>query len=123
MKKNTFSYSYSASRNKEIESIRKKYLPYEESKVERLKRLDGRVRTAGIIEALCLGIVGALIFGIGVCFFLDVFTGPTWATVLPMAIGTFLMIPAYPLNRRIARRTRAKLTPEILRLSEEIIRS
>ena len=32
-------------------------------------------------------------------------------------------IPAYPIYRRITRKTKAELTPEILRLSEEIMKS
>ena len=122
MENNTFSYNYSAARNKEVENIRKKYMPKEESKIETLKRLDDRVQTAGMIEGLCLGIIGALVFGIGMCFFLEVFAGAVWLTVLFMVIGTLLMIPAYPIYRRIAHRTKEKLTPEILRLSEEIMK-
>ena len=123
MENNTFSYNYSAARNKEVESIRRKYMPREESKLERLKKLDGRVQMAGTIESLCFGIVGALVFGIGMCFFLDVFTGAAWLSALFMIIGSRIMIPAYPIYRRIASRTKAELTPEILRLSEEIIKS
>ena len=123
MENNTFSYSYSASRNKEVESIRNKYMPREESKLERLKKLDLRVQMAGTIESLCFGIVGALVFGLGMCFFLDVFAGAAWLSALFMIIGSFIMIPAYPIYRRIARKTRAELTPEIIRLSEEIIKS
>ena len=123
MENNTFSYNYSAARNKEVESIRKKYIPHEESKLERLKKLDLRVQMAGTIESLCFGVVGALIFGIGMCFFLDVFAGANWLAALFMIIGTLIMIPAYPIYRRIARKTKAELTPEILRLSEEIMNS
>ena len=123
MENNTFSYNYSAARNKEVESIRRKYMPREESKLETLKRLDYRVQSAGMIEGLCFGIIGALVFGIGMCFFLDVFTGAAWLTALLMVLGTIIMIPAYPIYRRIARKTKAELTPEILRLSEEIIKS
>ena len=123
MENNTFSYNYSAARNKEVESIRKKYIPHEESKLERLKKLDLRVQMAGTIESLCFGIVGALIFGIGMCFFLDVFAGAAWLSALFMIIGTVIMIPAYPRYRRIARKTKAELTPVILRLSEEIMSS
>ena len=94
MENNTFTYSYSAARNKEVEDIRRKYIPHEESKLERLKRLDRKVQSAGTVEGLCFGIIGAL-----------------------------LMIPAYPIYRRISSKTRAELTPEILSLSEEIIRS
>ena len=123
MENNTFSYNYSAARNKEVESIRRKYMPHEESKLERLKKLDLRVQMAGTIESLCFGIVGALVFGIGMCFFLDVFAGAAWLSALFMIIGSLIMIPAYPLYRRIALKTMTELTPEILRLSEEIIKS
>ena len=123
MENYTFSYNYSATRNKEVESIRRKYMPEEENKLEKLKRLDLRVQTAGTVESLCFGIVGALVFGIGMCFFLDVFVGTAWLTALLMLLGAIIMIPAYPIYRRIARKTKAELTPEILRLSEEIIKS
>ena len=122
MENKSFTYNYSAARNKEVENIRKKYIPKEERKIETLKRLDDRVQTAGMIEGLCLGIIGALVFGIGMCFFLEVFAGAVWLTVLFMVIGTLLMIPAYPIYRIISRKTKAKLIPEILRLSEEIMK-
>ena len=123
MENTTFNYTYSAARNKEVESIRRKYMPHEESKLERLKKLDLRVQMAGTIESLCFGIVGALVFGIGMCFFLDVFAGAAWLSALFMIIGSLIMIPAYPIYRRIARKTKTELTPEILRLSEEIMKS
>lgn len=123
MENKSFTYNYSAARNKEVESIRRKYMPHEESKLETLKRLDYRVQTAGMIESLCFGIIGALVFGVGMCFFLDVFAGAAWLMAILMICGTLLMIPAYPIYRRIARKTRAELTPEILRLSEEILKS
>ena len=122
MENTTFNYTYSAARNKEVESIRNKYIPREESKLERLKKLDLRVQMAGTIESLCFGIVGALVFGIGMCFFLDVFAGAAWLTALFMIIGSLIMIPAYPIYRKIAKRTKKELTPEILRLSEEIMK-
>lgn len=123
MENKSFTYNYSAERNKEVENIRKKYMPHEESKIETLRRLDNRVQTAGMLEGISLGIIGALVFGIGMCFFLEVFAGAAWFTAILMICGTLLMIPAYPIYRRIARKTKAKLTPEILRLSEEIIKT
>ena len=123
MENTTFNYTYSAARNKEVESIRNKYMHREESKLERLKKLDLRVQMAGTIESLCFGIVGALVFGIGMCFFLDVFAGAAWLTALLMVLGAVIMIPAYPIYKRISSKTKTKLTPEILCLSEEIIKS
>jgi len=123
MENKPFTYNYSAARNKEVESIRKKYMPVQENKLETLKRLDSRVQIAGIIESLCIGIIGALVFGIGMCFGLDVFSGANWLAVLFCILGAVIMIPAYPIYRHISKKTKAKLTPEILRLSEEIINS
>ena len=120
---NVFSYQYSAKQNREVEHIRRKYLPKEENKMETLRKLDARVQMAGTIPSLCIGIVGALVFGLGMCFFLDVFAGAAWLTALLMVLGAVIMIPAYPIYRRIARKTKAELTPEILRLSEEIMKS
>ena len=120
---NVFSYQYSAKQNREVEHIRRKYLPKEENKMETLRKLDARVQMAGTISSLCIGVVGALVFGLGMCFFLDVFVGEVWLTALLMVLGAVIMIPAYPIYRRIARKTKAELTPEILRLSEEIMKS
>ena len=118
-----FTYRYSAAQNREVERIREKYLPREESRLELLRKLDRRVQSAGMIEGLTVGVVGCLIFGIGMCFGLGVFGGGNWLAILFGALGTAVMLPAYPLYRRIARKTREALTPEILRLSEEIMRS
>lgn len=123
MENKSFVYKYSAVRNKEVERIRKKYLPHEESRLDRLKALDRKVQGAGTIEALGLGVIGALIFGIGICFMLGVFSGGIVWYLPFMILGVALMIPAYPTYRIISYKTRAKLSPEILRLSEEIINS
>lgn len=121
MENGIFTYKYSAKQNSEVEKIRNKYLPREESKLERLKKLDHRVQNAGMVEGLSIGIAGCLIFGIGMCFGLDVFEGADWLTLLFGAVGSLVMIPAYGVYKRIARKTKSELTPEILRLSDEIL--
>ena len=123
MKKETFTYNYSAKQQSEIERIREKYLPKEESKLDMLRRLDKKAQLAGMIPSLCVGVVGCLIFGIGMCFGLDVFSGADIFTLVFMLIGTLVMLLAYGIYKRISKKTRAKLTPEILRLSEEITKN
>ena len=91
--------------------------------MEILRRLDNRVQTAGMIPALCIGVIGVLIFGIGMCFGLDVFAGADFLSVLFCVIGVIVMLPAYPVYRHIASKTKAELTPEILRLSDEIMKN
>lgn len=82
-RENTFSYKYSAKENKEVQEIRKKYLPQSESKLDELKRLDRVVQNSGMIEALCAGIGGLLVFGLGMCLAMQIFA----SGVLVIALG------------------------------------
>ena len=119
----TFTYSYSAKLNKEAQDIRKKYLPKEERGIDKLKKLDALVQMAGVIEGLTIGIIGCLVFGIGMCFGLDVFSGADWLSLIFGALGIIIMIPAYPVYKRVREKSKKSLTPVILKLSDEIINS
>ena len=103
---NKFEYTYSATENEEIKRIRKKYMPQTpvESKYNRIKKLDKSVETGALTFSLVVGILGALIFGVGMCCILvwkDLF-------VPGIAIGITGMIIcgcAYPLyKKRIPRK-------------------
>ena len=65
MENNSFEYTYSAQRQKEVEEIRKKYLPKEEDKMEQLRRLHALPTMKAQTVSLVLGILGALILGTG----------------------------------------------------------
>ena len=116
-----FRYTYSAAEEDEIRRIRQKYAPQEESKLERLRRLDRSVTQKGTIWALVLGVLGTLILGLGMCCVL-VWKG-TWFIpgILIGLAGIAVLAPAYPLYRRITEKERARLAPEILKLSEELM--
>lgn len=121
MENTTYTYEYSAKKNQEVKSIRDKYQPREETKLERLRRLDKKVQGAGVIESLAVGIVGSLVFGIGMCFGLDVFGGADWLTLLFGGLGAVIMLPAYAIYKRIKGAATEKYAPEIIKLSDEII--
>ena len=122
----TFIYNYSAKENKEIQDIRSKYLPPEESKLEELKRLDYTVQNSGMIESLYAGIGGVLIFGLGLCLAMQVIGSGVFTIVLGVLLGTIgavSMIIAYPIYRRAFGKTKEKLAPRILELTAELIGS
>ena len=50
--KDTFNYTYSAKQQREIESIREKYLPQEESKLEQIRRLDRKAAKKGTVVSV-----------------------------------------------------------------------
>ena len=118
--KEGFSYTYSAPANQEVLNIRRKYLPQEESKLDELKRLDRTVQNSGVMEALIVGVVGCLIFGVGMCFGLGVFGTVTWPAVIFGLIGTVGMIFAYPVNRKCYNKAKNVHLPRILELAAEL---
>lgn len=115
-----FEYTYSAETQSEIEAIRKKYLPREEqeNKLEQLRKLDAGVTMPGFIAAMALGILSALVFGVGMCCFL------VWSKfvlgALLCVVGIVGMLVAPWLYRRLVEKRKAEIAPEILRLTEEL---
>ncbi len=119
MEKRIFTYSYSAKENEEAKSIREKYLPKEQTALDKAKKLDGKVTLAGRIEALTVGIIGILVFGIGMCMGLGAILGGMTLAVVLGIIGSLIMLCAYPVFKALNRSAREKYVPEILRLTED----
>ena len=125
-----FNYTYSAKEQEEIKAIRKKYAASEEAedKMTQLRRLDASVYSKASTAALAVGIVGALIMGIGMSLIMtDI--GAVLGTVLAMVIGIgigvvgiVLVCLAYPIYNRTLKKEREKIAPEILRLTDELMK-
>lgn len=117
-----FQYTYSAAEQEELKKIRSKYLPREEDGMEKLRRMDAQAERKATMASIVIGVVGALILGLGMSCCM------VWAGVwfIPgIAIGTIgivLLALAYPMYSRISKRERARIAPEILRLSEELMK-
>ena len=123
MMENTFSYKYSAKENAEVQALRKKYLPKSESKLEELKRLDETVQASGMVESLCAGIGGALIFGLGLCLAMQVIGSGLVMMIIGVLIGIVGMagmLVAYPVYRKVFSATKEKYAPRILELTAEL---
>lgn len=116
----SFFYTYSAQQNQEVLSIRNKYLPREESKLEELKRLDNLVQNSGIMESLCVGISGALVFGLGICLSMKVIGHMVWLGVILGLIGMAGMLAAFPVHQKLYNKTKEHYAPRILQLTAEL---
>ena len=130
MEKNqeTFTYTYSAQQQEEIKRIRKKYSAPEENKMDQLRRLDQRATQKAQVWSLVLGIVGALIMGSGMSLVMtDIgeMIGLSNALIPGIVIGVIGMIPvilAYPTYNRVLKKERERIAPEILRLTDELMK-
>lgn len=120
-----FEYKYSAptlEERKEIDSIRSQYLPKDKtmSKLERLRYLDYKVKNIPMILSLTFGIVGILLFGVGLTFFLE--WNNLWFLGIPFGIfGTILIFLAYPIYSKLLRKYKSKYGKEIIELSNELL--
>lgn len=120
MSENTFSYTYNAAQQQEVLSIRKKYLPRQETRLEELKRLDRLVQTSGVTEALIAGVCGTLIFGFGMCLAMEVIGNSLWLGVAVGLVGAACMLAAYPVYRKVFEKTKSRYAPRILELAAEL---
>lgn len=122
-KDNAFVYTYSAQSNKEIEKIRSKYLPKEESKLEKLIRLDQQTQKKGQAVSIALGVIGSLLLGVGMCCTM-VWNVGIVTMIIGILIGIFgmgIMGFAYPTYKKLTARERAKITEQMIVLSNELL--
>lgn len=126
----SFKYTYSAKEQNEIKRIRQKYQSQEEDSMTRLRKLDASATSKATVIALVLGIVGALILGMGMSFImtdLAVLLGMTGMTnmivgIITGVLGVILAALAYPVYSKVLKREREKIAPEILRLTDELMK-
>ena len=124
-KKEIFTYTYSAKEREEIKRIRDKYAPptKEETSMEQLRRLDASATTGASVVSMSVGILGSLLLGIGMCCTML----PGWQRyyipgIVVGIVGILGVISAYPIYTRMVKRKRERLAPEILRLSDELMK-
>lgn len=127
MENNSFEYTYSAQRKQEVEEIRKAYLPKDEDKMEQLCRLHAIPTQKAQAASLAVGIIGALILGTGMSLCMTELGAALGKLALVLGImiglaGMILVALAYPIYNRTLKKERERIAPEILRLSDELIK-
>lgn len=126
-----FEYTYSAKEQAEIKKIRDKYAAPqtdEMDKMERLRRLDASVTKKGAVASLIVGIVGAIVMGSGMSLVMtDI--GATLGIADSMLIGIIVGVIgmvgvalAYPVYDVMTKKQRKKVAPEIIRLTDELLK-
>ncbi len=125
--KEGFNFTYSAEQQKEVEAIRKKYLPKEENKMEQLRRLHAIPTQKAQAVSIAVGVIGALIMGTGMSLAMTEIGAAmgSFSMVLGILVGIVGMVlvaMAYPLYNRVLKKQREKIAPEILRLSDELLK-
>ena len=129
---NGFTYTYSAREQAELKRIRDKYIsPTEdEDKMARLRRLDASVNNTAQTVALIFGVIGTLILGFGMSLIMTDLAAVLGISnnaamiigIIVGIVGGILASLAYPIYNAIVKAKRKKLAPEIIRLTDELMK-
>lgn len=123
---NEYRYTYvapSAEERKEIENIRRQYIPESEQAqdLKKLRELDSKVKNTPTCIALTIGVVGCLVFGLGMACVLEF--DLVIAGIAIGVIGFLIAATAYPSYKFFISRYRKKYGAKILALSEELLKN
>lgn len=123
----SFQYTYSAQRQQEIEAIRKKYLPKGEDKMEQLRKLHHSATQKAQAVSIGIGVIGVLILGTGMSLCMTEFGLLLGGMAMVIGIlaglaGLFMVALAYPVYNRVLKKERERIAPEILRLTDELLK-
>lgn len=119
-----FEYNYNVPTQEEQATIKKILAQYEEqsdttSKIEYLKKLDFKVKMLPTILGYFLGIIGILIFGLGLTFVLE-WDAFIFGSVISF-IGIIISLIAYPIYQKIFKKMKIKYSDKIIALSKELL--
>lgn len=120
-----FDYNYTAptqEERKEIEALRNKYLPEEKREMgnlEKLRFLDKKAHAFPTLLGITLGVVGTLIFGLGLTLILQ-WGLLLWGSLVAV-IGLIPLALAYPIYKKSLQKRKEKYSEEILSLSNDLL--
>ena len=123
----SFEYTYSPAQQQEIQAIRKKYLPKEEDKMEKLRHLHSIPTRKAQAASIAMGITGTLVLGTGMSLCMTELGAALGQLAMVVGIlvgiaGMVLVALAYPVFQYTLKKERARIAPEILQLTEELMK-
>lgn len=122
--------TYSAKERDELEKIRQKYVSREPDKMERVRMLDASASKKALSVFLVLAICGALVMGFGMSLAMTEFGeslkfDEVQSMIIGIVIGVIgivLVTLSYPISGKVLKHERQKIAPEILRLTDELMK-
>ena len=103
-----------------VQKIRTQYTEKQHTELDALKELDAKVKRPANVFAYTYGSFSAVVMGAGMSLVMTEI-GAIIGIMIGI-IGMILVALAYPLYNRVLRKNREKIAPEILRLTDELLK-
>lgn len=116
-------FSYDEKQLQTAQNIRESYGESRETDLEKLRRLDEKVKRPADILAYTLGVIGALILGVGMCICMGVL-GASNLFALGIVVGVAgiaVVVANYFIYRAVLNSRKKKYSAEVLALSDKIL--
>lgn len=113
-----------------VQKIRTQYTEKDNTDLDELKALDKKVKRPANVFAYVFGSVGAIIMGSGMSLAMTDFgeafgmsssKGMLFGIIIGLA-GLALVSGAYPAYNKTLKKERKKIAPEIIRLTDELLK-
>lgn len=125
---NSFQYTYSAKEQKELYKIREKYSAKPVTTLDQIKYLDKKVTKKAVAVSVIIGIIGVLLMGSGMSLvmtnigeILGIQNNMLYGIIIGI-VGMLIALVAYPIYKSILTKSRKKIAPEIIRLTDELMK-
>jgi len=128
--KDGFNFTYSSKQQEEIKRIREKYEAPKEDQMSRLIFLDRSATKKAASAGLTLGIIGTLLLGFGMSLIMSDLSNILGMNEISSALvgvvlgllGGVIIVLAYPIYNYRLKKERKKIAPEIIKISDELIK-
>lgn len=110
-----------------VQKIRSQYTETAHTELDALKELDAKVKKPANVFACLYGSLGAVVMGAGMSLFMTKLGAifGSFAMLIGVVIGItgiVLIALAYPVYNRVLHKERERIAPEILRLTENLLK-
>ena len=106
---------------KTIERIRASYTEKEITKLDKLKKLDKKVKRPAQIFAYVYGSLSSLVLGTGMCLAMKVIGNNMALGIGIGLVGIALTLTTYPIFKAILKRRKNKYAKQIFELSDSLL--
>lgn len=108
-----------------VKKIRESYVEKEVTQLDKLKKMDKKVKLPVKIFSCVQGSIFSLVLGVGMCLAMKV-VGENLSFAMPLGIGVgllgiFLLCINYPIYKRVMKKRKDKYAKQIFEISNSLL--